>query len=445
MKNIRIYSLSIVFILAFLLTGCELFTSQNEEVKVTKKPLSGQLLADWISLHLKLIRSTTGVGTPGLSRHFAYTSLALYESIAPSDKQYRSLSGQLQGLTSLPGTPEGEEICWSASANSALAQMLRTFYANTPGGIARIDSLENVYVQNFESAGYTQTGIAAGTTFGKEIAQAIIEYAKTDGFSTPRSPYVLPVGDGLWEPTPPALAAAAAPYLGLNRTFVPGNISNIMPTPPVAFSTNPSSAFYTAVRELYEASANLTQEQKTIAAFWEDLPNGKYYTASGHFAAILRQLIIDKKLSLLESSVAYTKMCMSINDAFIYCFQVKYNHNLIRPVTYIRKYMNQPEWTSTIVTPNHPEYPSAHTSLCMAAATALSEALGSNVSFNDQTYSDVGFAPRNFKNFEEAAKEAGMSRFYGGIHYKFSIDAGVTVGKKSAQNLISQLQFHKNN
>ncbi|QHT68071.1 vanadium-dependent haloperoxidase [Rhodocytophaga rosea] len=445
MNKIRIFSIAFIFIMTFTLTSCELFDKQDEERKPTSKPLKGALLADWISLHLKLIRSTNGLGTPGVTRQFAYTSLALYESIVPSDKHYRSLSGQLQGLTSLLASPEGKDVCWSASANAALASILRTFYANTPGGIARIDSLENVYVQNFATEGYTQTGITAGANFGKEIAQAIVDYAKTDGFTTVHPPYVLPVGDGLWEPTPPAFAAAAVPYLGTNRTFVPGSITTILPTPPVTFSSDPSSPFYASVKEVSDVVANLTEAQKTTAAFWEDLPNGKYYTASGHFAAILRQLIIDKKLSLLESSVAYAKMCMAVNEAIIYCFQVKYNYNLIRPVTYIRKYMNQPAWSSAIVNPNHPEYPSGHSSLCMAAASALSEALGSNISFDDQTYSDVGFSPRHYNNFEEAAKEAGISRLYGGIHYKFSVDAGLTLGKKSAQNLTSQLQFCKNN
>ncbi len=69
--------------------------------------------------------------------------------------------------------------------------------------------------------------------------------------------------------------------------------------------------------------------------------------------------------------------------------------------------------------------------------------LGSHISFTDHAYDDLGFKPRYYKNFEAAAQEAGIPRFYGGIHYKFSVDAGVLVGKKSAQNLINQLQFHK--
>ncbi|RDC65542.1 vanadium-dependent haloperoxidase [Adhaeribacter pallidiroseus] len=441
MKTIRIFSIALLFSLACSLASCEIFPDHKGEVKVKNKPMSGQLLADWIRLHLKLIRSTTGVGTPALSRHFAYASLALYESIAPSDKQYLSLSGQLQGLTSLPAPPVGKDICWPASANAAMASMLRAFYANTPHSATRIDSLENAYAQNFAQTGFNTASIETGASYGKVMAQAILEYAKTDGFTAVHPPYVAPTGEGLWIPTPPAFAPAAVPYLGTNRKFVKDNIVPLVP--PTAFSKDPGSAFYGMVKEVYDASTHLTEEQKTIAAFWEDIPNGKYYTASGHWASILRQVIMSKKLSLLESSVAYAKMCLAVNDAFINCFTVKYQHNLIRPVTYIRQYLNQPEWSSAIMTPNHPEYPSAHTSLCMAAATALSEALGNRVSFTDQAYSDVGFQPRHFQNFEAAAQEAGMSRFYGGIHYKASINAGLELGKKSAQNLIKHLQFRK--
>ena len=443
MKKLFFLSASLFIILSFLLTGCDKFPFHEEKDKVTTKPMSGQLLADWITLHLKLIRSTTGVGTPGLSRHFAYSSVALYESIVGSNKQYKSLGGQLKGLTALPASPESKDVCWPASANAALADMLRAFYVNTPGSTARIDSLETAYVQKLSIAGYSQASITAGETYGKEVAQAILEYAKTDGFATVHPPYVPPVGDGLWEKTPPAFAAPAVPYLGTNRTFVEGSITQILPTAPIPFSTDPSSGFYAMVKEVYDASAQLTAEQKTIANFWDDVPNGKYYTGPGHFAAILRQVITDKKLSLLESAVAYAKMGISVNDAFIYCFQVKYKHNLIRPITYIQKYMNQPTWTSTINTPNHPEYPSAHSSLCMAAATALSEALGNHISFTDHTYDDLGFEPRYYKNFEAAAQEAGISRFYGGIHYKASVNAGLLVGKKSAQLVTNRLQFPK--
>jgi hypothetical protein len=103
--------------------------------------------------------------------------------------------------------------------------------------------------------------------------------------------------------------------------------------------------------------------------------------------------------------------------------------------------MGSPDWKSLIITPNHPEYPAAHATVSTAAATALSDALGQSVSFTDHTYDDIGFQPRSFISFEEAANEAGRSRLYGGIHYTPSIDAGHVLGKKTATVVLAGLNI----
>ena len=131
-----------------------------------------------------------------------------------------------------------------------------------------------------------------------------------------------------------------------------------------------------------------------------------------------------------------------VGGGFNACWKGKYTYNVLRPVTYIRKYMGHLEWTPLIVTPAHPEYPAAHASISMAAATALDKTLG-KISFTDHSYDDLGYAPRNFKNFIEAGKEAGLSRLYGGIHYRPSIEAGYIVGEKTATNALSGLNFKK--
>jgi hypothetical protein len=96
-----------------------------------------------------------------------------------------------------------------------------------------------------------------------------------------------------------------------------------------------------------------------------------------------------------------------------------------------------------IVTPPHPEYPAAHATISMAAATILTSILGDNIAFTDNTYDYRGYESRHFNNFLEAAKEAGISRFYGGIHYKKSIEAGYLQGQKVASYIAKTLVFKK--
>jgi hypothetical protein len=403
--------------------------------------LEGKLLSDWIALHLKLIRNTKGLSQGQINRQFTYSAVALYEAVAPADSRYRSLKNQLQDLVNLPAATLGKKACWEASGNAAVAAVLRNFYASNPAHVSRIDSLENYYLHGFVKGGFTKDQVKSGADFGASIASAILEWAKNDGAAKTYPAYEIPKGEGLWEPTPPGFSAPAAPYASQNRTCVKNSGANTLPPPPLSFTSNPASDFYKMVEKVYEASQVLTDDQKGMALFWDDFPDGRYYGAAGHWASILRQVLDTEKLSLIEGSEAYARMHISILDAFNGCWKAKYTYNLLRPVTYVHKYMNHPEWQPLIITPAHPEYPAAHASVSMAAAMALTYTLGDNIKFTDHSYDDLGFRPRSFKNFEAAGKEAGLSRFYGGIHYQPSIEAGYILGAKTAENIRNQIRF----
>jgi len=106
--------------------------------------------------------------------------------------------------------------------------------------------------------------------------------------------------------------------------------------------------------------------------------------------------------------------------------------------------MKHPEWNPLITTPPHPEYPAAHATISMSIATMLTHLLGNNIAFTDNTYAYRGYKAHNFNNFVEAGTEAGLSRFYGGIHYKPSIQAGYDQGRMIAENVAKGVVFKKN-
>lgn len=426
-------------------TLCVVSGFETASVSKTEKisdPESGKLLSDWISVHLKLIRTTKSLSQGAIFRHFGYTSVGLYESLVNGDKSYVTLAGQLQGLEPLPAITSDKKVCWQASANAVMASMLRSFYSASTSA-QKIDSLEKHYQNVFERNGFSSESIKAGADYGATVASHILAWAKEDGAAKTWPAYEIPKGDGLWEPTPPAFSAPAAPYAYNNRTCIKNSTANTLPQPPTKFSADAGSAFYAMVNEVYQTSLTLTDEQKSIALFWDDFPDGRYYGAGGHWASIFQQLLLQKQLSLLTASVAYTKMNIAMMDAFNATWKAKYTYNLLRPVTYIHKHMGNTDWKPLIITPTHPEYPAAHASLSMAAATALTNALGTDVAFTDHSYDDLGFAPRSFKNINEAGKEAGLSRLYGGIHYRPSIEAGYGVGSKTASNVLNGINFKK--
>jgi hypothetical protein len=348
------------------------------------------------------------------------------------------MTGQLQDLQKLPLYKAESAFVPEAGSNAAYAEMARFFYGENSNAYL-IDSMETATRETLLRTGVTQQAVFTSADFGKSIAKAIILWSQADGSDKANALYDPPTGDGLWQPTPPAYIKAAVPYWQNNRPLVKGSTENMIAVSPPKYSTDASSYYQKMVKEVFDVSRTLNEEQKNIAWFWDDSP-GKYLSVPGHWSSILAQVIKSKNLSLESSAEAYAKMHIALHNACLVAWSGKYTHNVIRPITNIQKNIDK-NWQSLIETPPHPEFPAAHATLSNAAATGLTNALGNNLSFTDATYADIGVKARNFSSFHAAAEEAGMSRLYGGIHYRFSIEEGLKIGKRTGEASLSQLKF----
>jgi hypothetical protein len=397
---------------------------------------SWEVLDKWMSLQLRLIKNTTGVPNQAFSRHFAYSGIAAFESLSPGltgvDKKW---SDQWNGLTGLPVAANGQHYFFPANVNAAMAKINRLFF---PGASvadkAAIDSLENALQLEFLQV-TPAAEINRSTQFGRDVATAVFNWAETDGYQNASAPYTIPVGPGLWKPTAPSMAAPLTPYWGNNRPVIRNSTKHSMPAPPPVYSTDPSSPFYRMVKQVYDASLTLTDDQKAMAMFWRDVPGA---TSPGHWLSILQQVMNSREISLDKAALAYAIMGSAINDALITCFKAKYHYNLVRPITYIREVMGYDSWNTFIGTPAHPEYPSAHASLSSAAAAVMVSFFGNQQPFTDHTYDYMGMAPRTYTSFMAIGEEAGMSRFYPGIHYQQGVQAGLIQGRKVVDNIFSK-------
>lgn len=402
---------------------------------------SSQLVEDWIDLHIGVIKNTSGISHIGYARHFAYSGLALYEAMAKGDHQYKSISGKINGSLVLP-VINNKQLFWPAAGNAAIAEMLRHFYGVKDGNRLRIDSLEQAYFARYTNQVHNPGKLQEAVAFGKQVAAAVAELAAQDGASAANIPYT-PIGEGFWEPTPPMMAPAGGPGWGNNKTILKGSIDNTIPGPPVPFSTLAGSPFHLMAKELYDVSQTLTAEQKAIADFWDDAPNGKYISAFGHWFNILKQVLQEERAGLMPATDAYLRLGISMNDAIISCWKTKFTYNLLRPVTYIQKHMGHTGWMSYISTPAHPEYSAAHATLSGSAGFALESVFGKKYAFTDHTYDELGMAPRHFTSLAAAGYEAGLSRLYGGIHYLPSVNTGNLQGIKVGKNVARILSTGK--
>ena len=179
--------------------------------------------------------------------------------------------------------------------------------------------------------------------------------------------------------------------------------------------------------EVYTTTKALTDEQKIIARFWSD-DAMLSWTPPGHWIAILNQIVAEKGLDLTAHVEALARMGVAMADAFIGCWAAKYQYDLIRPVSYIKKVID-PAWEPFLNTPPFPEYPSGHSTQSAAAASVLTALFGEGYSFTDQSPTPDGVPQRAFAGFWEAANEAAISRLYGGIHFRPAIENGQDQGR----------------
>ncbi len=116
-------------------------------------------------------------------------------------------------------------------------------------------------------------------------------------------------------------------------------------------------------------------------------------------------------------------------------------------MTYIQDHID-PNFQTFIATPPFPEYTSGHSSQSGAATVVLADFFGQQFAFTDRTRTTHGLTPdlgdRSFGSFQEAGEEAAVSRLFGGIHYRFGNEEGLTSGRCIGQTLLDDIDIKKN-
>jgi hypothetical protein len=388
---------------------------------------------------------------PVASRIYAYVSVAGYEAAIASNKNYNSFAGQLHGLNALPKPDASKQYSQGLSAVHAMLLVAEAL-------IISEDTIKNFHtklLQEYKKGGIPQTVYDSSLSFGKQIAVAILAWAGKDYYKETRAMGKFAVLDDsiTWKPTPPAYMQAIEPYWGRMRTFVLDSVKNFKPLPAVPFSTDTSSEFYKQAKAVYDKGNNLTDEQKWIANFWDCNPfkmnvDGhvmfatKKISPGGHWINITALACKQTHADVAKSTEAYACVSVTLADAFISCWDEKYRSIVIRPETYINNYIDQ-SWMPLLQTPPFPEYTSGHSVVSAASAVILSKLFGDNFSFTDSTEVEFNVSPRSFKSFNQAAEEAAVSRFYGGIHYNAAIVNGITEGRKIGNYVSANVKMEK--
>lgn len=385
------------------------------------------------------------------SRNYAYANIAAYEVVAMHDKTFSSLAGKIRHLPALPKLDTG-------SVNFEYASLLAfckvgesvTFPAGSLGHhTAMLDSMA-------EASGMNEDAIAATKALADSVAMHIIRWSKKDNYAETRTAekYTITQEEGRWVPTPPAYSQALESHWMEIRTIALDSADEFVPPPPPPFNVkDKNSRFYQEAISVKNAGDSLTDEQKHIAMFWDDLGSkviveghvmftAKKFSPTGHWMNIVGIAAEKAKSDFSNTVYAYTKTAIAMFDAFIQCWDEKFRSNYVRPETAINKYIDA-EWRPYLQTPPFPEYTCGHSTVSASAAEVLTDVFGDNFAYTDTSELEFGIKSRSFRSFRHAAEENNRARFYGGIHFHNSCIVSTAYGKKVGNAVNERLKVKK--
>lgn len=238
--------------------------------------------------------------------------------------------------------------------------------------------------------------VEAGAALGREVAARVLEHARTDGSDQPFSGD-LPTGESAWRPTAPRfIEEPFDPLAGEWSTWVLPSGEAHRPPPPPALS---SAEFEEDLDELRSLPVNRTLDQANAARYWAtDSP-------SAWWELYAEDEIERRELSGPRAARAHAIVSVTMYDAFVACWNAKYHYSLLRPISV------DSTISTSFSTPPFPSYPSGHSTMSAAAAEAFEYLF-----------------PDRAAHYHARAQEASNSRVWGGVHYRFDVEAGDSMG-----------------
>jgi len=335
------------------------------------------------------------------SRVYALTSVAQQRALdafefVEVDFSTR-LPGQLDpniGPVATPGNPFE-----SAVLIGATEPVFLYLFAQTENEIRAV--FDEARKALLDSGNILPSDLEKAEAFGSAIAVELIAERKDDGSADAKKFDSLPSGEGIWH-FDPFRARPEQPGWGRVAPWLMSTGDQFRAQPPPAFG---SLAFQAAVEEVRLQQESISQGQLAIAQKWAD----KRFTPTpaGHWNLIAVDLILQYDLSDRDAARALSALNMAQMDAGIACWESKYHYMVVRP------WQADPRISALVGYPNHPSYPSGHSCFSSASAETLSY-----------------FFPAERENLWQMASEASISRFYGGIHYLFDMEAGTEIGRQ---------------
>ena len=371
------------------------------------------VVLEWNAIALQ----TTGdapFGLLGQARSLAISHAAMREALEAATRE----------LKSLPHSTDGEprdarEAAMIAAAHRALSR-------RHPAGAGVLDAARSASLARIPDGGAKAAGIA----LGERAAEQVLALRAQDGSAHP-IPYTRVDALGHWQPTPPGLLPPLAPHWGSVTPFVLQRGDQFRPPPP------PSLDDARFARDLSETKSVGGADSAARSPELADV--ARFFTAPGpvFYNPAARQLAKARALTLEQNASLFARLNSAMADALIACWEAKYHYDFWRPVTAIAAAdldgnadtAPAAPWTSFIVTPPFPSYPSGHACVGAAARVVLEHEFGSDGFEVTLTSPATPELSRSYHAWQDLLADVNDARIFGGVHYRFDQEQGADLGR----------------
>lgn len=260
----------------------------------------------------------------------------------------------------------------------------------------------------------------AGLALGSEVAAEVVRLRANDGRMVALGPYVSGTAPGQFRAANPNPVFRHFPSI---KPFALQSLGQFRPAPPPALD---SPAYASAVAETRalggSTSTQRTAQQLEVARFHTEPPPAAITRNLGRFAA--------STANVADAARLMAALYVSYVDAIGACFEAKYHYQAWRPHSAIA--VTDPSWTPALPTPNHPEYPAAHSCTSGSVGEVLRQHHGTpQVGFTWD--SKATGTTRSYAGIEAFSAEAGLARIHGGMHFRHATVAGEELGRQVAR------------
>jgi hypothetical protein len=368
------------------------------------------VVMDW-NARADAIATDKRLVAPVHGRALAMMHVAMFEAVNAIERRYVPYRLKLVADRNTSG---------ETAAAVAAHEVLVALYADQKSGL---DALLAQTLSRVEQGSARERGII----LGRKAAADILELRRSDGSHVGEA-YRPVTQPGVYVPT----ALAVASTVGGFTPWVMASAAQFRPPPPPALTSETWTRDLNEIREIGGLNSTMrSAEQTDIGKFW-------FLTGARTFNPIVQQVAAYKKMNLLDCARLFALVSLAGEDAYIAVFEAKYAFNFWRPVTAIRNAdqsgnpatPRDASWLPLGDTPMHPEYPCAHCITSAAVAAVLRGTVGEDIGEITLTSPTAPGVVRRWTRLDDYRDEVSNARIWAGFHYRFSAEAGKSMGTK---------------